>query len=172
VHPPQWVCEAIERLSPWARLGWHGERRQFAIIDLYPQRLASQTYRERWGDNGPVFGTDYDRLARVPIWIDEVSPGEVFSGRVIRRVARYKTSLRDRARRAWSKRQAGRRHHLRESAGEQGQYLRWRANKSPHSGTTIADKHITKSEKAIAAGDYELKTGSEKMPPLNPMGFT
>jgi hypothetical protein len=119
-----------------------------------------------------VFGTDYDRLARVPIWIDEVSPTEVFSGAVIRRVARYTSSLRDRARRTWSKHQAGRRRHLKESAGEQGQYLRWAAHKSPHAGKTVADKHISKAEKAITAGDYELRTGSEEMPPLNPMGFT
>lgn len=172
MHPPQWVCDKLERLSPWARLGWHGERRQFAIIDLYPARLAKRTFREPWGDNGPIFGSSFDRRERVPIWIDEVSPEAVFSGQVVKRVARFATPLRERMQRSWKERQIERRRDFKERAGLQGEYLYWKAKKSPHSGHVIAQKFISKREKAITAGDFELSIDREKPPEVNPMGLT
>lgn len=172
MHPPQWVCEELERISPWARLGWHGERRAFAILDLYPAHLARRTFRELWDGKGPVFGSDYDRLQRVPIWIDEVSTEDVFSGAVVARVRRYATPLKQRLERSWKARQSERKREFRELAGAQGEHLYWSARKSPHSGKVLAQKFIPKRDKAICAGDFELSIDREKMPPVNPMGLT
>lgn len=172
MHPPQWVCDELERLSPWARLGWHGERRQFAILDLYPARLAKGTFRELWDGKGPVFGRPYDHLARVPVWIYEVPPEEVFSGAVLARAKRFLTPLKPRLARSWQQRHRQRKRDFKERAGEQGSYLHWRARRSPHSGPQIAQKFIPRREKAIAAGDFRLRIDRETMPPVNPMGLT
>ena len=172
MHPPSWVVDELERISPWARLGWHGEHRAFAILDLYPAHLAKTTFREHWDGKGPVFGSDYDRLARVPIWIAEVSPADVFSGAVIGTVKRFATPFKKRLEQSWRQRQAERKREFKERAGAQGEHFYWAARKSPHSGNVIAKKFVPSHERAICAGDFELSIDREKMPPPNPMGLT
>lgn len=172
MEAPRYVCEAIEKISPWARIGWNGKNRTFAIIDLYPAKLAKATYRELWGDRGPIFGSSYDHLARTPIWIEDVSPISVHDGSVISRVRRLASPIRKRIIDSWKDRQADRKREIRELAGKQGEYTYWLARRDPHRGHVIADKFISKQDKAMAAGDWVSRLDLEKPPSICPIGLT
>lgn len=180
MEAPDWVCKEVERINPLARLAWAGEARtsnkealnkgSFAIIDLYPKRMADVTFKTLWGDRGPIFGSSYDPLQRVPVWIDNVSPEDVHSGKVVAIIKRFCTDIQERLNRTWQEEQESQRRDRREMAGEIGSYMHWDAKKSLHATNVIADKHITKAEKAVAAGDVARR--EETPPPVHGAGLT
>lgn len=172
MEPPSYVCEALERISPWARIAWNGENKCFSVIDLYPAKLAKHTYREKWGNRGTIYGSDFDRLSRIPIWIEDVPAVDVHGGRVIARVKRMASSLKDRVKESWVQRQNERKSDIKDLAGKQGEYLYWQAKTNPHRGHVIANKFIAKEDRARAAGDWVSRIDQEKPPQVNPIGMT
>jgi hypothetical protein len=181
MHPPQWVVTEIERVNPWARLAWSGEERapdeplnkgSFAIIDLYPRRMADRTYKTLWDGRGPVFGGDYDRLTRVPVWIENVHPRDVFNGAIVPRIRYLMTDIRERVEVGWSEARKQRREETRELAGQAGEHLYWSAQKSTDPAPTVADKFVSNEDKARTAGDWQHKDETEKAPPLNAIAMS
>jgi len=170
MRAPDWVCEEVERINPLARIGWEGETQRFAVLDLYPKRLADVTFKTLWEGRGPVFGSDYDHLQRIPIWIDEVSVEDVFSGKVTQIVKRLCKDIQERLNKTWQEEQESQRRTKKELAGAMGSHMYWNSQKSLNATNIIADKHISKAEKAIAAGDVAPRV--ETAPSVHGIGLT
>jgi hypothetical protein len=56
---------------------------QFFLLQLYHKRDASLTMHTHWDSAGPVWGSRYDLLGRVPVIIAPIKNEDVFNGRVI-----------------------------------------------------------------------------------------
>jgi hypothetical protein len=180
MHAPQWVLDEIERVNPLARLGWAGEDREskdeplnkgmFAVLDLYPKRLADRTFKTLWGDRGPVFGSYYDPLERIPVWISNIAPEDVFSGAVIGIIKRYCEDIQERLDRTWREEQEQQRKMKKELAGEVGSYMYWQSKRESNATNTLPQKFVTQEEKARAAGDFEKH--EEPAPPVHGVALT
>ena len=174
MRAPEHICRDLERVHQWARLGWYGSDAdgRFALLDLYPAPLAARTLELRWDDMGPVYGSDYDRLARVPIVKGWFTPKEVFGGYVIPALRRMLTPLVDRVRKANEQHARDRKSERKDLAGQMGEELYWKAQRSSTPGPTIADKHITKEEKARVNGDWEASVPDDEPALPSALGVT
>jgi hypothetical protein len=143
----------------------------YALLDLYPQRLSRMTFALHWDDMGPVYGSPYDRLARVPIVKAWVTPAELFSGDVIPMLRRMITPLKDRVRErnvqvlreraAWKK----------DKSAQMAEQMRWQAQKSYDKPNAFAKKHLTKAEKSILDGTWREKVAERKPLEASPLGM-
>ena len=94
-YPPVDICRRLARFHPQLRLGWDGENQTFGLIQLYHRRDAKLTYREFWDNRGPTFSKtgrpirDWDFWARKPVYLIDISPGDVCGGEVIGLVKRW-----------------------------------------------------------------------------------
>lgn len=90
MHPPRHVCEQLARIHPLLRIGWDGEEGVFGLLMVTRSRLAARTYFEYWRGRGPVFSktgrprADWDEVGHVPMYLIDVKPEDVFSGRICR----------------------------------------------------------------------------------------
>lgn len=90
MHPPRHVCEALARVHPLLRVGWDGAGDTFGLLMVTRSRLAKRTFYEYWRGRGPVFSRsgrprpDWDEIGRVPMYLIDVEPKDVFSGRICR----------------------------------------------------------------------------------------
>ncbi len=92
-YAPAWVCKALADFHPHVRLGWDGEIEEFAVLQLYHNRDAKRTFRTFWDGQGPAFSAsgrpgykDWDDHQRRAVYLQSVSPRDVFSGKVVRLV--------------------------------------------------------------------------------------
>lgn len=167
MYPPAWVCKKIEEVHPWARLGWQGRERktadelnagQFVVLQLYHQRDAKRTLLHPWNDQGPIFGSRFDPLQRVPIMVKSVTNEDVFSGRVLDLLKEWITPLKQRIdeTEAETSRDLDRKYS--DMAREHVSHLHHAAMKT---GATrpkpVAKKYLTKREKDLLSGNVEKK---------------
>lgn len=171
MRPPEHICKSIERIHKWARLGWHGSDTdgRFALLDLYPAPLAARSFELHWEDRGPVYGSPYDAMMRVPIVKGWFHPQHVYSGELVRDLRRMRSSLVERVRKHNEKRIREEQARKKDLAGEAGEELYWNAQKSNHTGPIVAKKHLSKQEKAVLSGDWREHVPEEK--PMLPSGL-
>lgn len=149
--PPDWVLEKLEEISPRARLGFAGGD-TFAIVELWRTREAPETILPTY--NGHVFGRYYDPLAFVPKHVADIDVQDVFNGNVILHVKEWARPFRERAIEQLSEKGKEEDRIIREQAEEAGKELYWRAQRSPHRGPMVANKHLTQEDKEILSGEY------------------
>lgn len=162
MHPPSWICKELERIHPQLRLGWVGRDRSgpadelnkgsFALIQLYHQRDASRTFFTPWNATGPVFGTDYDRLARVPVYLADIEPQDVFSGACIPLIRRWMRPLKERVVEAQVAKGREYESSNQDLAEAQTDYMLWHASKSDMSDRTVTNSDLTAHDKAVLDG--------------------
>ena len=165
MHAPDWVCTELERIHPWVRLGWLGEKRQspdeelnkgsFFLLQLYHARDAALTMYCPWEDAGPVWGSRYDPLRRVPVIIQPMTTEEVCSGEVIRLLRKMMNSniTKDAVD---SRAEAGKQFQqevddVAEASGERARHAR---KKLDHA-VPYAKKFLTQEEKDMLSGDCD-----------------
>ena len=177
--PPDWVCRSLESIHPRVRLGWRGRERadadelnagEFMLLELVAARKADRTFRSPWADSGPVYGSDYDRLSLVPMMVYDVSPEDVFSGRVVSLLKRWMSPIQERMDESHHARQKNWREQIHEMAEAAGDELYWKAQRGQTEGAPIvAKKHITPEEKARVNGDWQASVAPEPPPPVAPV---
>ena len=90
MQPPAHICEQLARVHPLLRIGWDGAEGSFGLLMITRSRLAKRTFFEYWRGRGPVFSrtgrprADWDEIGRVPMYLIDVEPRDVFSGRICR----------------------------------------------------------------------------------------
>jgi hypothetical protein len=181
--PPEWVVKGIERLDKHARLAWTGgdidpaqyadlqwdwlqgqalletfdalNKGQFYIVKLFHPRDSARSHHGSWDSAGPVFGTYYDPLQRIPHIITPVTKQSVCNGAAIR-MARdllapwevpHIQSLE-----AADKQYIADRQDQAEAAGD---YLWHKANRPDSGHTVLAKKFVDERQKKVLSGDYE-----------------
>ena len=173
MHAPDWVSEALYRVSPNARLGWAGEERTsdeeelnkgtFALIELYSKRDARHTLLEKWNKRGPIFGRDWDRMTDVPVYVIEVDTKDVFSGKIVKLVKRWLTPIQERFDEINLERGREYESMANDITGAMAERMVWKANRTDATSPEhIPNKHMTKRDKAILTGDYEKENLKEK----------
>ena len=166
MRPPEWVSLDVERENKYARLAWHGEEQQFAVVDLVPAPLVKRMIKEPWGNRGPVFGSYFDRLRRVPVWVDNVDTSDVMSGRVAHLVRRWSTPLKKRLedRHEATKREQA--DSVSNVAGEMGEEMYWRAQRSSEggTGTHIPNKDLTQADWEKSNWDWKARVAGDSTP--------
>lgn len=164
MHPPAHIVAKLQELHPQARLGWVGKDKRdpdelnagnFALLQLYHQRDASRTYLEAWGDRGPVFGKDYDRLSRVPVWVKNFTKQEVFSGAILDDVKKMLRPVRERYEVSALQKGSQQASAMRDLAGEAGQFL-WHTSQKRDNAVPQTKKFNPFTEPTRSADD--LKT--------------
>lgn len=182
MHPPQHIVAKLEEINPNVRLGWTARKYAgapaggaFAVLDLYPRALAEQSFEAWWDDSGPVFGSSYDPLQRIPIIKKWYTPIQVFNGDVVgwvkhasrtdKQFARY---IRERNERLIKERTDARK----DMAGELGEELYWRGQRGTEPVPTIPDKDVTAADKAKLDGSWEGNAAPEKPIEAGGVGMT
>jgi hypothetical protein len=99
MYPPADVCRRLAAYHKQLRLGWHGEIGKFALIQLYTRRDAKKTFKDIWNFgpyyHGPAFSKtgrpmpDWDSWSRLPVYVSDVEPEDVYSGYVLQLVRRW-----------------------------------------------------------------------------------
>ena len=167
MHPPKWVCEKIESVHKWARLGWQGREKstpdelnpgQFVVLQLYHQRDAKRTLLQHWDHRGPVFGSYFDPLQRVPIMVKSVANEDVFSGAVLDHLKEWCQPLKPRLDECEAEANKTLDSKYTDMAHERISHMHHAANKT---GATrprpVARKFLTKADKNILMGNIEKK---------------
>jgi hypothetical protein len=177
---PEWVCRELERVCPRVRLGWAGRERtspeqslnqgSFMLLELVRVRVADRTFRTPWGDRGPVYGSDYDRLTQVPLMIYDVSPEDVFSGRVVVLLRRWLLPINQRIAEQQLERERALRSRIKDIAGDMGSHLYRQAQKSWEGGDIRqARKFETPEDRARLNGDWEASVPAPQTTPVAPV---
>lgn len=176
MHPPLHMLRMLESIHKWVRVGWVGrdsvyasqaglsenDPGAYALLDLYPQRLARMSFQLHWDDMGPVYGSPYDRLQRVPIVKAWVSPTKLFNGDCVPMLRHMIMPLAKRIREANEKVLKEREAWRRNLAGEMAERMVWDAHHSPHSSKKVARKHLTRSEKESLSGAWRERVIHKK----------
>lgn len=152
MYPRPEATEHLERLHPTARLGWKGT--SFALLELYPARAVDHLLYERWNDKGPVYGSPYDPLAQVPVWLADFDPEEVQSMDFLDKVKRWLTPIKKRVRDSALAKGRELESTMRDTAGEYGEKLYRDAQRSCESGVPTPKKFLTDEDKKVLSGDH------------------
>jgi len=165
MHAPEWVCKEIERLHPYLRLAWLGEDRQspdedlnkgaFFLLQLYHVRDAELTMLFPWDRAGPIWGSSFDPLQRVPIIVCPLETQAVFDGSVLKLVKDMSENITTRMRRAINEEAQGFQDKIDEMADEWGDYLYYKRHRHDGNWSSDAKKFLTKEDKDMMSGDYD-----------------
>jgi hypothetical protein len=164
MHPPQHELDRIQKLHPWARLGWIGRKRtspddlnvgDFYLVQLISQRAAQFEYNEPWADKGPIYGKAYDPLQRVPFMMAGPFPAEdIYSGAVTAALELLLRPPQDRVYKSQRSKGEQMDDDVTQLAGEMGEYLWWKANQTDAmSNRATPAKDVTAEEKAVLTGE-------------------
>ena len=89
MEAPPFVCQKLAEHHPGLRLGWDGEKDKFGLLMIFRKRLATKVYYEYWNWRGPVFDKrgrprpDWDSVVKTPMYLSDLTPEDVYSGRVL-----------------------------------------------------------------------------------------
>ena len=165
MHAPEWVCEELERLHPYLRLGWLGEERQspeeplnkgkFFLLQLYHARDADLTLHAYWGKAGPIWGSRFDPLRRCPIIVMPLETEDVFSGKVLKHVKDMFRPIKERALEV--AREAGREFdaEIDDLAEGMADRIMWNRHRADRDWEPLPDKFLTKEDKDIITGNVD-----------------
>ena len=157
MHPPQYVLDEIERLHPWARLGWteEGPTPGFYFVQLIPKRVFEFEFNEPWGDLGPIYGSDYDPLERVPYMMaGPFHPKSEKWEDIIASLKDYFEPLNERLYKENRKKGEAYDDYVKDLAGEMGSYLYWRSKQTDAAQRRdIPYKALTEEEKSVLRGE-------------------
>lgn len=161
MHPPQYVLDEIERLHPHARLGWSGAeddpKAGFFFVQLIPKRLVDYEYNEPWNNQGPVYGSDYDHLERIPYKM--AGPFHPRSESWEDVIASLKTMFEPLNDRLYKQNRAKGEAYddwVKDLAGEMGSYLYWKSKQTgATTRTDIPYKTLTEDEKSVLRGEQK-----------------
>lgn len=160
MHPPQYVQDELERIHPWARFGWTvnhatGEEGGFYIVQLVKTRIAEYEYAPRWDGWGPIFGTDFDRMQRVPFAMaGPFHPRETAWGDVLKALKETLTPVAERRYKTNRAKGVAYDDAVKDLAGQMGQFLYWKSQQTgAASDKTQAQKFLTDEERAVLAGE-------------------
>ena len=166
MHAPEWVSRELERLHPQLRLGWMGQERlspdeplnkgSFFLLQLYHRRDAERTLHFAWESSGPIWGSRYDPLQRVPFVMQPLSNEEVFTGEVLQIVREMMVPLKERLHSAMKEEGKVLDAEMDDLAGEMGEQMYWNSKRHDAELTCLPDKMIAQSDKDIATGDVDL----------------
>ena len=181
MYPPQHVLDEIQEIHPQIRVGWIGYDRSgpdeelnkgdFYLIQLVPKRAMGLEFNEPWGDKGPIYGQDWNRMDRVPFMAaGPLDTEDMFSGAVCKTLRKLCSKS------AWQRRvdsaaEKGNEYdrQVTDLAGEIGEHLWWQANQTGHTGPDkVANKHLTPDEKAVLNGDSKKDLKNSFMPSKTP----
>ena len=196
MYPPMHVIRALEKVNPNVRLGWTHKKEfadvpmdgAFALLDLYPSNCMSgspqfclrrgscalHTMEPIWDRFGPIYGSKYDET-RTPVLKKFCRPHIVFNGEIIGVVQFMSMTDREFAEAIIEQNAAlekQRKDSIKDLAGEMGQELYWEAQNSTEAGPTIANKHITKTEKEKVSGDWRQHVPESKPIGVSGLGLT
>jgi hypothetical protein len=174
MHPPKWVEIELERIMGQARLGWDGERQKFALIELRKKR--EQIERDLsigtpWkSSQGPIFGSRYDLLSEVPIYIISIDIEDVFSGKILALTKRWMTPFKDRVMDVCLEAGKETEAEMQDLTGEAGEYLDWHAHQSwATSDNSLHLGDVTEADKKVLSGEGKHDF-TETFVPNNPEG--
>ena len=163
MHPPEFMCKALERIHPQLRLGWIGKDHQpgealnqgcFALIQLYHTRDAERTFFTPWGDTGPIFGSKYDLLSRTPIYLADIAPEDVFSGAFLAIVRKWMKPMKERYMESAVEKGKAYESANQEQAEAQADLMLWNAKQTDAtSDRTITNSDVTEADKAVLRGE-------------------
>jgi hypothetical protein len=164
--PPDAV-DALHRLHPAARLGWHGlfkksqgkgelNEGRFSLLELYLKKESELIMYEPWDDRGPVYGKPYDRDSYNLHWLADFSIEDVCSGAFIKVIEGWRSPLHKRLWESARDKGAAMDKRTADLAKEMSAFLRWRGNKSSWGPVIVPRKHMTAEDKALLRGEVEI----------------
>mgnify|MGYP001568727457 FL=1 len=175
LYPSTYICRSLARIHPFARLGWDAEGERFALVRLIPSRAVDSSFKEPWGQRGPIFSKrgsiapDWDPLARAPMYEIDLAVDDVYSGRIVRLLRRWMGDPFTRIYR--SALEAGRDREARTQAAsiERGEHLYRRGQSSGAGAPVVAKKFIrpTMNQARYHAGELDF---THSMIPPAPSG--
>lgn len=132
----------------------------FVVLQLYHNRDAQnailfQPWNHETKYDGPVYGRRWDPLNRTPFQVMNVSPEDVFSGKVISLVKEALTPIRQRIEESEREVEAEWESRCTDLSGEMASFMEHRANRTDASAPIVAKKFLTKHDKDILSGDYD-----------------
>lgn len=159
MHPPEYVLEEVERLHPHARVGWIGDeddpKAGFYFIQLIPKQLVAYEMNQPWEDLGPIFGSDYDPLERVPYMMaGPFHPRKEKWAEVLQALKKMLEPFNDRIYKENRKLGEAYDDAVRDLAGEMGSYIYWQSKQTNAAQRRdIPYKSLTEEEKAVLRGE-------------------
>jgi hypothetical protein len=177
MEPPSEICRKLAEVHPQARIGWDGELGKYALIQLYHQKDAATTLKEPWNARGPIYGKngkpapDWDHFSRVPIYLLELSPSDVHSGKIVEIVKRWMRPIATR---------------MRETAIEKGKEVEQKAQEMSDGiaskiyrdgqrdgagAPIVAKKFVELSKNSLRYHAGELDFTEKLLPPAPPGGW-
>jgi hypothetical protein len=180
MHAPEYICKEIERIHKRARLAWFGQDRKsdeeplnkgtFILIQLMHWRDAENSpMQSRWeGRFGPIFGSRYDLLMRVPMMVCKVSPEEVFSGKVLARLKYTMKPIRERLYEENLKKGQEYERTVTEQAEATADHMLWHNSKNWQNSSsirTLTKEDVTEEDKAVLRGERKKDLTKTFLPP-------
>lgn len=177
MYAPVHMCEKLAVYHSGLRLGWDGEENKFGLLMVARKRLAARTYHGLWAGRGPVFSKngrprpDWDEVVKTPMHLAELSPEDVFSGRVLKLVKRWTRPLAARTHesaKAESRRIEGQ---LEETGHKMGLDLYRKGQSGGYGAPVVAKKFVepTINQKRMRNGEFDKS--NSLMPPPPPGGW-
>lgn len=163
--PPTWICKELERLHPQLRLGWVGKPREgdelnqgfFALIQLYHSRDAERTFFTPWHtieNRGTIYGSRFDPLMRLPIYLADIEPADVFSGACLPAIKRWMRPMKERHMESAIEKGKAYEAEVQDMSEGAADYMLWSANKPDStSDRTITNADVTEHDKAVLRGE-------------------
>lgn len=167
MHPPKHILDKLQEMHKWVRIGWLASPRQgpedlnagyFSLLQLYHKRDADVTFLVPWEDRGPVYGKEYDRLTRVPIWLANITKEEMFSGDVIDMLKRWMIPMSKRKTDSEIAKGKEVTSAIKDIARDKADYLMWKARETSGEGApVIANKFLTRDDVETLNGTKAAK---------------
>lgn len=178
MYAPEWVCRKLSDFHPNLRIGWDGKERTFGLVHLYHWSDAQKTYRQFWQDHGPIFSKsgrprpDWDLHQRVPVYIIDVTPQDVFSGKIVALVKRWVRPIASRVYTSAIAEGKRRETYENDRAGEQADKVYWKSQRRGYHAPVVAKKFRSRTANAIRNERGEFDLTKRFLPPEPEYGWS
>lgn len=172
MHPPNWVVWKLHELHSGVRLAWKGCARksdelnvgEFVLLQLFHKADMDTAFSELWNDRGPIFGLPYDPLTHIPVMVSAITPQDVFGGAVIQALEVMFTPFQKRIYDQRLDLGNSLEDQVKDMAGEEGEWLHWKARDSSHRGKLLTKTDVTEEDKAVLRGERKKDLTHSYMP--------
>ena len=173
MEAPAEICRRLKEFHPWLRLGWDGNKRKFGLVQLYHAKDAKASFREFWRHQGPLFSAsgrpeyhDYDGLLRKPMYLIDIEPRDVFSGKVVRLAKRWARPIAARMKESQDEQNYDRKKKYDDLRLSMADYVYSEGKRDNHA-PIVAKKFVKPSENQVAfrEGQFDKPRGHQFAPP-------
>lgn len=165
LYPAPHILRKIEKIDYLARIGWNPIDKCFALIEIWKKR-EREAKNSIIGCDFPldwkVFGSKWDWLSEMPIYITDITIDEMMTGRVIELLKRWTSPLKKRIREDQKEARDQYNYAMDQVGDEMGEDIFARAKKEIWPDIT-SPYDITPEDEYILSGQAEEEAKAEEV---------